>query len=287
MSITDSTASSAASLAPFSVKFWGVRGSIATPGPTTVRYGGNTSCLEVRCGDSLLIFDAGTGIRDLGDKLMRTGAVELDLFFTHTHFDHICGLPFFAPAYAPKNKLRLWAGHLPPGLTLRGVVSDLMSAPLFPVPVDIMSAAVEFHEFAAGTTLHPAPGVGLRTAALNHPNGAVGYRIEFDNRAICYVTDTEHYEGRRDAAVIDLARGADVMIYDCTYTDAEYPSRVGWGHSTWEECLRIAEAAGVKTPVIFHHDPARDDDMLDQLAKNAEAAFRGAVVAREGLVISI
>lgn len=284
---TQNPAAAAPPQRPFSVKFWGVRGSIASPGPTTMRYGGNTSCLEVRCGDNLLIFDAGTGIRELGDKLMRAGGVELDLFFTHTHFDHICGLPFFAPAYAPKNKLRLWAGHLPPGQALRGVVSDLMSAPLFPVPVDIMSAAVEFHEFAAGTTLHPAPGVNLRTAALNHPNGAVGYRIEFDGRAICYVTDTEHFEGRRDATVTALVRDADVMIYDCTYTDAEYPSRVGWGHSTWEECLRIARDAGVKTPVIFHHDPTRNDDMLDQLSRDADAAFQGAVVAREGLVISV
>lgn len=284
---TQTPAAAAPPRLPFSVKFWGVRGSIATPGPSTMRYGGNTSCLEVRCGDNLLIFDAGTGIRELGDKLMRAGGVELDLFFTHTHFDHICGLPFFAPAYAPKNKLRLWAGHLPPGQALRGVVSDLMSAPLFPVPVDIMSAAVEFHEFAAGATLHPAPGVSLRTAALNHPNGAVGYRIEFDGRAICYVTDTEHFEGRRDATVTALVRDADVMIYDCTYTDAEYPSRVGWGHSTWEECLRIAKDAGVKTPVIFHHDPTRNDDMLDQLSGDADAAFPGAVVAREGLVISV
>lgn len=284
---TQTPAAAAPPRLPFSVKFWGVRGSIATPGPSTMRYGGNTSCLEVRCGDNLLIFDAGTGIRELGDKLMRAGGVELDLFFTHTHFDHICGLPFFAPAYAPKNKLRLWAGHLPPGQALRGVVSDLMSAPLFPVPVDIMSAAVEFHEFAAGATLHPAPGVNLRTTALNHPNGAVGYRIEFDGRAICYVTDTEHFEGRRDAAVTALTRDADVMIYDCTYTDAEYPSRVGWGHSTWEECLRIAKDAGVKTPVIFHHDPTRNDDMLDQLSRDADAAFPGAVVAREGLVISV
>jgi phosphoribosyl 1,2-cyclic phosphodiesterase len=272
---------------PFSVTFWGVRGSIASPGPSTVRYGGNTSCLEVRCGDSLLIFDAGTGIRELGEALSKSGAVELDLFFTHTHFDHICGLPFFAPAYAPKNKLRLWAGHLPPGQTLRRVVSDLMSAPLFPVPVDIMSAAVEFREFAAGAELRPAEGVVLRTSALNHPNGAVGYRIDFGGRAICYITDTEHCQGKRDQTIINLVRGADVMIYDCTYTDAEYPGRVGWGHSTWEECLRLAEAAGVATPVIFHHDPTRDDDALDRLAAAAAAINPAAVVAREGLTIAV
>jgi phosphoribosyl 1,2-cyclic phosphodiesterase len=276
-----------ADTAPFSVTFWGVRGSIASPGPSTVRYGGNTSCLEVRCGDSLLIFDAGTGIRELGEALSKSGAVELDLFFTHTHFDHICGLPFFAPAYAPKNKLRLWAGHLPPGQTLRRVVSDLMSAPLFPVPVEIMSAAVEFREFAAGAELRPAEGVVLRTSALNHPNGAVGYRIDFGGRAICYITDTEHCQGKRDQTIINLVRGADVMIYDCTYTDAEYPGRVGWGHSTWEECLRLAEAAGVATPVIFHHDPTRDDDALDRLAAAAAAINPAAVVAREGLTITV
>lgn len=271
----------------FSVTFWGVRGSIASPGPTTARYGGNTSCLEVRCGESLLIFDAGTGIRALGDGLLRTGGVELDLFFTHTHFDHICGLPFFAPAYGPKNKLRLWAGHLPPGQNLRDVVSELMSAPLFPVPIDIMSAALEFRQFAAGATLHPADGVSLRTAPLNHPNGAVGYRIEYGGRAICYITDTEHYPSGRDRTILDLVRGADVMIYDCTYTDDEYPSRVGWGHSTWEECLRIAKEAGVARPVIFHHDPIRDDEALDKIAAAAAAVHPGAVVAREGLTLSV
>lgn len=271
----------------FSVRFWGVRGSIAAPGPSTVRYGGNTACLEVRCGDRLLIFDAGTGIRALGDRLVKSGPVELDLFFTHTHFDHICGLPFFAPAYAAQNRLRLWAGHLPPGQTLRNVVSALMSAPLFPVPVEIMSATIEFHAFVAGATLHPAGGVTLRTAALNHPNGAVGYRIEYDGRALCYITDTEHYAGRRDPAIVDLARDADVMIYDCTYTDEEYAGRVGWGHSTWEECLRLAEAANVRRPVIFHHDPGRDDVALDVIAAAAAQAWPGTLVACEGMLLEL
>lgn len=285
MTIPDVDRSAAAP--DFFVKFWGVRGSIASPGPETARYGGNTSCLEVRCGEKLLIFDAGTGIRALGEGLVKAGPVALDLFFTHTHVDHICGLPFFAPAYAPKNKLRLWAGHLPPGQHLRGVVSGLMSAPLFPVPIDIMGATLEFHEFAAGTTLRPCDGVSLRTAALNHPNGAVGYRIDYGGRSICYVTDTEHFVGRRDAAVVNLVRGADVMIYDSTYSDAEYVSKVGWGHSTWEECLRIAHEAGVARPVIFHHDPIRDDEALDRIAKAAAAVHPGAIVAQEAMTISV
>jgi phosphoribosyl 1,2-cyclic phosphodiesterase len=270
----------------FFVKFWGVRGSIACPGPRTVRYGGNTSCLEIRCGGRLLIFDAGTGLRDLGNQLNGNGSVDADLYLTHTHFDHICGLPFFAPLYTAGNKIRLAAGHLQPETDLKRVLMEMMMAPLFPIPPSAFKADVSFQDFMMGDVLTPGDGITIRTGPLNHPNRATGYRIEYGGRSICYITDTEHVDGRRDQRIVDLVQGTHLMIYDSTYSDAEYPRYKGYGHSTWEEGVRLADAASVKTLVIFHHEPSHDDDRMDAIAAEAEKARPGTVVAREGMVLT-
>ena len=270
----------------FFVKFWGVRGSIACPGARTVRYGGNTSCIEVRCGGRLLIFDAGTGLRDLGNGLVADGAVEAKLYLTHTHFDHICGLPFFAPLYTAGNRIGLAAGHLRPETDLKRVLMEMMMAPLFPIPPDAFKADVSFSDFAAGDVLSPGDGITVRTARLNHPNRATGYRIEYGGRSICYVTDTEHEDGKRDPNVLRLIRKADIFIYDSTYSDEEYPRYKGYGHSTWQEGVRLADAAGAKTLVIFHHEPNHDDDCMDGIAAAAEKTRPGTVVAREGMVLT-
>lgn len=281
--------------ADLSVTFWGVRGSIACGGPEYVRYGGNTSCLEVMAGGRRLIFDAGTGIRKLGIQICNTAeAVETDIFFTHTHLDHIAGLSFFAPLTRKEHKVRLSAGHLAPDLTLLDVVKHVMAAPLYPVSLDIFSAKIEFRDFVCGDSLTPVPGVTLRTAPLNHPNGATGYRIEHAGKSICYITDTEHRPGGRDRTIVELCRGADIMVYDSTYTDEEYPRYRGWGHSTWQEGMRIANAADVGTLVIFHHDPSHDDDIMDRIAAEAAAVRPGLarsglpriVVAREGMTLA-
>jgi phosphoribosyl 1,2-cyclic phosphodiesterase len=270
----------------FWVRFWGVRGSVACPGADTLRYGGNTACIEVMCGEQRLIFDAGTGLRVLGLHLLQEGRLNAHLFLTHTHIDHISGLPFFRPAYDPKNRFELWAGHL--GGTsgaLQGVLADLMRAPIFPVPLDIMHACIAFHDFTAGQVLEPAPGVVLRTAPLNHPNGATGYRIEHAGRSICLVTDTEHRQDQLDAAVIELIRGSNLVIYDSMYTEAEYPRFRGWGHSTWNEGVRLCMAAGAGPLIAFHHDPEHSDDDLDQIAAALAKAWPGSRVAEEGLVL--
>ncbi|MGE0425403.1 MAG: MBL fold metallo-hydrolase [Reyranellaceae bacterium] len=282
--------------ADLSVTFWGVRGSIACSGPEYVRYGGNTSCLEVMAGDRRLVFDAGTGIRKLGVKISNPPqTTETDIFFTHTHLDHITGLSFFAPMARRDHRVRLWAGHLAPDLTLLDVVKHVMAAPLYPVSLDVFLAKIEFHDFACGDTLTPIPDVTLRTAPLNHPNGATGYRIEHGGRSICYITDTEHRPGEHDRNIVDLCRGADIMIYDSTYTDEEYPRYKGWGHSTWQEGMRIADVADVGTLVIFHHDPSHDDDTMDRIAAAAAAARPGTArsglaritVAREGMTLAL
>jgi phosphoribosyl 1,2-cyclic phosphodiesterase len=269
------------------IRFWGVRGSIPCPGAETIRYGGNTSCVEVRCGRHLLVFDGGSGLRPLGKALVESGRpVDIDLFYSHTHFDHIAGLPFFAPAYSAGCRIRFWAGHLKPvGSDIKSVLQQMMSAPLFPIPIDVLEARLDFHDFAAGDTLVPHTGIKLVTAPLNHPDGSCGYRVEFAGKAVAYITDTEHRAGTSDPNVLKLMHRADVAIYDSSYTDEEYPRHRGWGHSTWEEGVRLAKEARCKQLVIFHHDPSHTDAMMDQIAADAAHAKPGTIVAHEGLLL--
>jgi len=270
----------------FTIRFWGVRGSISCSGPETMRYGGNTSSLEVRCGEQLLLFDAGSGIRYLGNVLAAQAPIDADLYLTHTHFDHVCGLPFFRPFFQAQNTFRVWAGHLGGRVSLHRVVSEFMMSPLFPVPPEVFRSNLSYGEFQAGQTLAPGPGIQLRTTALNHPDGATGYRIEYGGRAACYLTDTEHVPGAPDRNILALIEGADLVIYDSMYTDEEYAhGHAGWGHSTWQEGVRLCQAAGAKRLVVFHHDPDHDDDTLDAIARELEKLMPGSLLAREGLVL--
>jgi phosphoribosyl 1,2-cyclic phosphodiesterase len=270
------------------IRFWGVRGSIPCPGPGTARYGGNTPCVEVRCGDQTLIFDAGTGIRDLGQAMIdEKRGLDSDIFFTHCHLDHIIGLPFFEPLSREGQKLRIWAGNLKPRADIKETVGRLMREPLFPIGIESFPAAVEFRDFCAGEQLTPRPGIALRTALLGHPGGATGYRVEYGGHAVAYLTDLELGDGPFDEGVLRLAQGAEVLIMDATYTDAEIPDHLGWGHSSWQQVAKFADAAGAKMACLFHHDPAHDDAFMDKVAADAEKARPGTVVAREGLTIEL
>lgn len=266
----------------FDLRFWGVRGSIACPSPSHVRYGGNTSCIEVEAGDQTIILDAGTGIRPLGHSLLKRNVRSAHLLLTHSHWDHINGFPFFAPGFSKGCEFVVMAGHLESG-SIYDVLAGQMMQPTFPVPLEAMKSDLQFVDFQAGDEFKIGAHTLVKTAALNHPNGATGYRIEHGQKAICYVTDTEHIPGKPDQNVLTLIEGADLVIYDCTYTEQEFVEKAGWGHSTWEEAVRLCRAADVKQLAIFHHDPEHDDEFMDQVAQDAKAVWDGAIVAKEGM----
>ena len=270
----------------FWVKFWGVRGSIACPSPRHVRYGGNTSCLEVNVDGTSIILDAGTGIRNLGQSLLERGVKEAKILLTHTHWDHINGFPFFTPAYVPDHDFEIRAGHLYDAGGVERVLAGQMARPTFPVPLTALQANLKFTDYKAGDTFQ-LNGVTVKTAPLQHPDGATGYRIEAGGRSYCYVTDTEHVPGKVDENVLELIQGANLVVYDSTYTDEEFPKHIGWGHSTWQEGVRLAKAANVERLAIFHHDPYHDDDFMDDVAEQAKAEWDGAFVAVEGTQLDI
>ncbi len=271
------------------VTFWGVRGSFPCASPRHMAFGGNTSCVSVEVGGQIIILDAGTGMFMLGKYLAKRGVKEATLLMSHTHTDHIVGFPFFAPAWmGGKFDLTVMAGHVPDNGGIRSVFDMAQRDPLFPVPVDGMGGASRFVDFRAGETFDLPPNVTVRTCSLNHPNGATGYRIEAEGRSVCYITDTEHYPDRIDPQILDLIRGADVFIYDSTYTDANYASKIGWGHSTWQEGLKLARAGDVGEFFVFHHDPDNTDDVMEKIEQEVLAAWpEGGRVAREGAMVSL
>lgn len=271
----------------FAVKFWGVRGSIACPSPQHVGFGGNTSCLQVTAGDQQIVLDAGTGIRGLGQEFLAQQVRSAHLLLTHTHWDHINGFPFFGPAFDPNYRFRIMAGHLADQGEVKAVLAGQMARPTFPVPLDAMKGQLTFEDFRAGDRFRIGPNIEVKTAPLNHPSGATGYRIEYGGKAFCYVTDTEHVVGRPDQQVLGLIEGADLVVYDSTYTDAEFPQRIGWGHSTWQEGVRLCRAANVKRLAIFHHDPDHEDPEMERIEKEAREMWDGAFVSRETMSVEI
>ena len=282
---------------PFTFRFWGTRGSIPTPGPATVRYGGNTPCVEVRTpSGELVILDAGTGIRALGDSLLLRSPgdpIAGDIFLSHAHWDHIQGLPFFAPLYQRGNRFRIW-GDTAAAAEIERAVRVQMSAAVFPVRFDDLEAAMEFRSID-GT--HGAASYVLDAIPVRHPGGALGFRLRAPGDSsprIVYIPDNElaaaaEYDdlpGWRDR-IVEFAEGARVLVHDATFTAAEYESHRGWGHSRYEDALALAVDARVQHLVLFHHSPERTDDALDAALADLQrtAAPLHITAATEGMVI--
>ncbi len=272
------------------VRFWGTRGSIAKPGPSTIRYGGNTSCVEVRSDSGcIIVIDCGTGAHDLGQSLVRAGQKPCSghILISHTHWDHIQGLPFFAPLFSPGNEWHIY-GPRGLGTSLREVLAGQMEYAYFPVSLNAFAAAIHYHEVVEG-----AFRVGdFRVTAqyLNHPALTVGYRLESDGATVVYASDHEphhHAAGLDDVATLrggdalhrDFVRDADLLIHDAQYTAAEYPNKIGWGHSTVEYVTDIAVTSKVRHLALYHHDPMRDDDAVDNLVRIARGRAEGAETA--------
>lgn len=272
------------------ITFWGVRGSIPTPGPATVQIGGNTSCVEVRAGKAILIFDGGTGLRLLGKKLAKESPLTAHMFFSHVHWDHIQGFPFFEPAFVKGNVFHLYGGNNV-SRTLEETLEGQMDHPNFPVHLGVMGATMTFADLPEGQAVEIDDGVGgkvrITNARGNHPQGVFAFRVEHGGKAIVYATDTEHYEGRIDEKLAALAKDAAILIYDSQYTPEEYGSKKGWGHSTFEEGAKLAKLAGAKKLVLYHHDPMQSDDAVREKEKRAKAVFPDVIAAHEGLVLEV
>ncbi|MBI4576174.1 MAG: MBL fold metallo-hydrolase [Planctomycetes bacterium] len=280
------------------VKFWGVRGSIPAPGPQTAEFGGNTSCVEMRTdAGEIFIFDAGTGIRECGLSLLKQMPLAVKILVSHTHWDHIHGFPFFVPAFIRGNTIDFYGpSHFDAEKTLKKVIELQMDYAYFPVREAELNSRIEYHDLQAGT--YTIGGARVTTGVLNHPVHTLGYRCEADGKVVVYTGDNETYrdnltdaseddaeyiaevraaveEGNRNR--VRLCQGADLLICDSQYTPEEYPSKVGWGHSPWDDVVRLGAEAGVRRLALTHHEPVRNDEGMRKL--EADARRLGAELA--------
>lgn len=271
----------------FKIHFLGVRGSTPCAGTSHDEYGGHTTCVLVEFEEGIIIFDAGSGIINANPITSRHKNKTIMLYFTHVHLDHILGLPFFMPMWNPSYTVKLHAGNLAGYGGIEKVFSQTFNEPVFPISFKKFSGNIGCYDFKPGTTHYPLSGVAIETHALNHPNGAIGYRLTYQNKTMAFVTDNEHSIESPDYKLIDFIRYADVFIYDSSYNDDNFSKYVGWGHSTWQEAIRLGQAAQVKRIGIFHHDPLNDDKKMRVIEAQALQMDPHAFIAKQDMIINL
>lgn len=268
----------------FSVQFWGVRGQIATPGKETVRYGGNTSCLEMKVGEKRLIFDGGTGLRELGNHLLSQMPVEAHIFFTHCHWDRIQGFPFFIPAFIPGNKFHIYGSEASNGATFEQRLRNQMLGPNFPVPIQVMQSKLEFHNLIIGKT-EILDEIAIDTDFLNYENRSIGYRVNYNNLSVVYATDTKRNPELLTKSLMNLAQQADLLIID-TPDNQEFKS-LEKEENFWLNYLEAVNMAQVKQIILSTHHPDHDDQRLEELEIEIQKVFPWASLAREKMSFEV
>lgn len=269
------------------VKFWGVRGSIPCSSPDHIQVGGHTSCVSLYDGSSLLIFDAGTGLYDLGEWCVQNKIQEASLFLSHAHFDHVVGLPFFKPIWNPNFKLNLYSSHFKDKGGLRNFLSShLFKEPFFPNLYDKCAAVFKIIDIDFETPLS-IQGYKTSTLELNHPGGSCGYRVSKENFIFSYVTDHEDETPVASQKLRDFVKFSDLLVYDATFTKEEYEKKEGWGHSSWEQAVTLGQAACVKRLALFHHDPSHTDEIVSEVEVLAKRIFPKAFAARQGMIVQL
>ena len=271
------------------VRFWGVRGSIPCPGPDTVIYGGNTSCIEIRANDRLLIIDMGSGARPLGDWLLandykKYGKIKADIFISHTHWDHIIGFPMFTPIYNNNSELKITGPVVSENESLKDIFEAQFSHNYWPVRYEELAAKIEYNQIKE-TELNLGDGLVVTSKFLHHPVICLGYRFNFMGKSMAVVYDHEPFaESQENEKVVQFLKDVDLLIHDAQYTSDEYKAHLGWGHSSLDHAAKTAAEAGVKKLLFFHHEPTRTDNQLIQLEKeySQKAAF-----AKEGMLLEV
>ena len=276
------------------VKFWGVRGSIPVPGPKTSKYGGNTSCVELNCDEKTIIFDCGSGVRALGldiverDFVEENGKKELYVFFSHVHWDHIQGFPFFRPTFEPEYELNIYSS-LHSGVDIESALRGQMEKPYFPIRLKDMPAKMNFNEIKIGEDIQIGR-IEVKSVSLNHPSGSVGYKIICNNKSVAYITDHEHNE-RSKQRLVDFLKETNKVIFDAHYTPEEYSGadgsggRKGWGHGTWKDAVELCRAANVDQLILTHH--GHEDTEIDKIELLTQKEFPVSIAAYEGLEIDL
>ena len=267
------------------VTFWGPRGTLSCSGKDYQEFGGHTACVSALWRDQLIIFDAGSGIYDLGRWILKQNrTLKISLFITHYHLDHIVGYPFFGPAWDKKFSVDVYGGNLEALGGVEHFFTKTLTHPLFPISLKIMPAQMNYHDIHAHQTIIINDELKIQSFAMNHPGGSLGYKLVTPKGNICYLTDHEHKLGEINTPLIQFAKNAKFAIYDSTYDDDVFTPKIGWGHSTWQEALKLQKLSNIEKIAIFHHDPSSTDTHLRELEKKISHNTQ-AFVAKQGQIL--